>query len=99
MLWHGFRKLGTQPRIVCEVIDKSTLLQFVLQGLGLALAPAWIEFIAPAGLSFIPFESDQRRIALYVAYRSTGNHAVIEDFVNDVKQVARASSSGLLNRA
>lgn len=87
MLWHGFRELGTQPRIVCEVIDKSTLLQFVLQGLGIALAPAWVEAIAPSGLSFIPFETGQRRISLYVAYRAAGNHPIIEEFVNDVREV------------
>ena len=30
-LWSGFRKIGAQPNIVCEIIDKSTLLQFVAQ--------------------------------------------------------------------
>lgn len=99
MLWHGFRELGKQPRIVCEVIDKSTLLQFVLQGLGIALAPEWIQSIAPPGLSFIPYETGQRRISLYVAYRSTGNHPIIEDLVKDVKQVSRQRVQNTANEA
>ena len=32
-LWSGFRQIGAQPNIVCEIIDKSTMLQFVAQGL------------------------------------------------------------------
>ena len=35
-LWSNFRQVGVQPNIVCEIIDKSTLLQFVAQGLGIA---------------------------------------------------------------
>ncbi len=50
------RKIGAQPSIVCEIIDKSTLLQFVAHGLGIALAPAWVQSIAPSGVVFVPFE-------------------------------------------
>ena len=89
MLWQGFRELGKQPNIVCEVIDKSTLLQFVLHGLGIALAPAWVQSLAPPGLSFVPFAHGESRIELYVAYRSTGNNEIVGEFVNDVKGVAR----------
>ena len=39
-LWSGFRQIGAQPNIVCEIIDKSTMLQFVIQGLGISLVPA-----------------------------------------------------------
>ncbi|WP_299138386.1 LysR family transcriptional regulator [uncultured Tateyamaria sp.] len=88
MLWQGFRALGRQPNIVCEVIDKSTLLQFVLHGLGIALAPAWVQTIAPRGLSFVPFDHSQNGIDLYVAYRKTGNSALIAEFVDTVTEVA-----------
>ena len=39
VLWNSFRQIGAQPNIVCELVDKSTILQFVAQGLGIALAP------------------------------------------------------------
>ena len=88
MLWQGFRKLGRQPNIVCEVIDKSTLLQFVLHGLGIALAPAWVQSIAPPGLSFVPFEDSDNEIKLYIAYRTTGNSKLVAEFVDIVTDLA-----------
>ena len=88
MLWQGFRELDRQPNIVCEVIDKSTLLQFVLHGLGIALAPAWVQTIAPPGLSFMPFEHSDNDIKLYVAFRTMGNSELVAEFVEIVSAVA-----------
>lgn len=94
MLWQGFRTLGRQPNIVCEVIDKSTLLQFVLHGLGIALAPAWVKAIAPRGLSFVPFEHSDNGIELYVAHRTTGNSELVAEFVEIVIEVANQKPKG-----
>lgn len=87
-LWSGFRQIGAQPNIVCEVIDKSTLLQFVAHGLGIALAPAWVKNIAPAGVAFVPFEPYKSQIELYVAYRKSGNSNTVRRFVDVVRAVA-----------
>jgi DNA-binding transcriptional LysR family regulator len=84
-LWSGFRKIGAQPSIVCEIIDKSTLLQFVAHGLGIALAPAWIQNIAPPGVVFVPFEPCDDQIDLYVAFRKSGNSDTVERFVEAVR--------------
>jgi DNA-binding transcriptional LysR family regulator len=86
MLWHCFRKIGVEPKIVCEIIDKSTMLQFVTNGLGIALAPAWVKNIAPKGLSFVPLEADYEKIELYVAYRKASNSPTIEEFLEAVKE-------------
>ena len=86
MLWRSFRKIGVEPKIVCEIIDKSTMLQFVTNGLGIALAPAWVKSIAPKGLSFVPLEADYEEIELYVAYRKASNSPTIEEFLEAVKE-------------
>lgn len=86
-LWSGFLKIGAQPNIVCEIIDKSTMLQFVAQGLGIALAPAWVRNIAPPGVSFVPFEPCENLIELYIAYRKSGNSDTVKRFVNIVKTI------------
>ena len=86
-LWSGFRKIGAQPNIVCEIIDKSTMLQFVAQGLGIALAPAWVRNIAPPGVSFVPFEPCENLIELYVAFRKSGNSDTVKRFVNTVRTI------------
>jgi len=85
-LWSGFRKIGAQPNIVCEIIDKSTMLQFVAQGLGIALAPAWVRSIAPPGVSFVPFEPCENLIDLYVAFRKSGNSNTVKRFVDAVRK-------------
>jgi len=85
-LWSGFRKIGAQPNIVCEIIDKSTLLQFVAHGLGIALAPAWVKNIAPPGISFVPFEPSENLIDLYVAFRKSGNSETVKRFVETVRK-------------
>ena len=86
-LWSGFRKIGAQPNIVCEIIDKSTMLQFVAQGLGIALAPAWVRNIAPPGVSFVPFEPCENLIELYVAFRKSGNSDTVKRFVDTVRTI------------
>jgi len=87
-LWSGFRKIGTQLNIVCEIIDKSTLLQFVAHGLGIALVPAWVKNIAPSGVSFIPFEPCENLVDLYVASRRLGNSDTVKRFVDTVRATA-----------
>jgi DNA-binding transcriptional LysR family regulator len=84
-LWSGFRQIGAQPNVVCEIIDKSTMLQFVAQGLGIALAPAWVRNIAPLGVSFVPFEPCENLIDLYVAFRKSGNSDTVKRFVDTVR--------------
>lgn len=86
-LWSGFRKIGAQPNIVCEIIDKSTLLQFVAHGLGIALAPAWVKNIAPSGVSFVPFEPCENLIDLYVGFRKLGNSDTVKRFIETVIQI------------
>jgi len=87
-LWSGFRQIGAQPNIMCEIIDKSTLLQFVAHGLGIALAPAWVRNIAPPGVVFVPFEPCDNLIDLYVAFRKSGNSDTVKRFVDTVRATA-----------
>ncbi len=85
MLWSGFRAAGCQPKIICEVIDKSTLLQFVAHGLGIGLVPAWVQGIAPAGVAFVPYEHGDKRIELHIACRAKGNSHLVSAFIEIVK--------------
>jgi DNA-binding transcriptional LysR family regulator len=89
-LWSEFRKSEDRPDVVCEVIDKSTLLRFVAQGLGVALVPAWVEAISPGGLSFVPFLPSEKFIELYVAYRKNGNSSTVMTFVEASRRAAKS---------
>ena len=87
-LWSNFRQVGVQPNIVCEIIDKSTLLQFVAQGLGIALAPKWVQNIAPPGVCFVPFEPLDNNIDLYLAFRKSGNSKTVQNFIETVRKIS-----------
>ena len=62
------------------------MLQFVAHGIGIALVPLWVKIIAPPGMSFIPFETCDRLLELYVAYRRSGNSDTVKEFLKNVKQ-------------
>jgi len=88
VIWNSFRAENIQPRITSEVIDKSTLMQFVAQDLGIGLAPQWIENISPGGLAFIPFMPGEVSIDMYIAYRKNGNSPTTNEFISASKEVA-----------
>ncbi|WP_300031578.1 LysR family transcriptional regulator [uncultured Roseobacter sp.] len=90
-LWSSFRQIGAQPNIICEITDKSTLLQCVAHGLGIALVPAWVKNIAPPGVTFVPFEPCKNQIELYVAFRKSGNSDTLTRFVDVVRETANGS--------
>lgn len=87
MLWGSFRKRGWQPDIVCEVIDKSTMLQLVAHGIGIALAPAWVQSLSPNGLKFLPYRESVPEIELYISYRTSGNAREVTALIDAVKNL------------
>ncbi len=99
MLWSGFRKIGAQPRVICEVIDKSTLLQFVKHGLGIALAPEWVQSLSPSGVVFVPFVSEVSAIELYVSRRKRENSPTVDAFIAAAKQATLAFESQILDES
>ncbi len=88
MLWGSFRARGWQPDIVCEVIDKSTMLQLVAHGIGIALTPAWVQSLSPKGLKFVPYRESVQEIDLYISYRTAGNAKEVLAFIEAVKGVS-----------
>ncbi len=88
VIWNSFRAENIQPRITSEVIDKSTLMQFVVQNLGIGLAPQWIKSISPGGLAFIPFMPGNASIDTYIAYRKNDNSSTTNEFISASKEVA-----------
>jgi DNA-binding transcriptional LysR family regulator len=92
MLWGGFRMRGWQPDIACEVIDKSTMLQLVAHGIGIALTPAWVQSLSPKGLKFVPYRESVQEIDLYISYRTAGNAKEVLAFIDAVKRVSEETS-------
>ena len=88
VLWGSFQKLGKQPNVVCEVIDKSTLMQFVGHNLGVGLVPAWVKQISPGGLKFVPYDWGGKQIDLYITYRKRDNAETVDSFIQLAKQKA-----------
>ncbi len=76
--------------MICEVIDKSTLLQFVKHGLGIALAPEWVQGLTPSGVVFVPFASEGSAIELYVAQRKKENSPTVDAFIAAAKEATQS---------
>jgi len=74
--------------VVCEVIDKSILMQFAGHNIGVGLVPAWVKQISPGGLKFVPYDSGGKQIDLYIAYRNRGNTETVDSFIELAKQKA-----------
>ena len=89
MLYRGFRELNIRPNVVCEVIDKSTLLQFVAHGLGIGLVPSWTRNISPPGLSFVPFSGENSQVQLFIAHRTGTSSSTVDVFLNHAKNAAK----------
>jgi len=85
-LLNAFQQIDSQPSIVCEIIDKCTLLQFVAHGIGIALAPEWVKNITPPGVSIVPFEPCENLIDLYLAFRKSGNSETVKRFIRTVRK-------------
>lgn len=70
------------PAVTCEVIDKSTMLQLVRQGVGVALVPKWAQAIAPEGVRFVPYGDPVLELPLYIAWRKRDYSPQLGHFVS-----------------
>ena len=53
--------------------------------IGIAIAPEWVNNIAPPGIYLVPFEPCENLIDLYVAFRKSGNYETVKRFTDTVR--------------
>ncbi|OSQ39630.1 LysR family transcriptional regulator [Thalassospira mesophila] len=77
----------TPPEVTCEVIDKSTMLQLVRQGMGVALVPEWAQTIAPDGVMFRPYGDPVLELPLYIAWRKRDYAPELGEFIDLASEI------------
>lgn len=78
---------GFTPQIRQQVIEVQTLLSLVRAGFGVALLPASIEQLAPAGLVFRNLTPALPEVPLYVTYRADDASPVLKLFLDTLREL------------
>jgi len=80
-------KAGFTPQIRQQVIEVQTLLSLVRAGFGVALLPASIEQLAPAGLVFRRLTPALPEVPLYATYRADDESPVLKLFLDTLREL------------
>ncbi|WP_339780930.1 LysR substrate-binding domain-containing protein [uncultured Thalassospira sp.] len=86
--------IETPPEVTCEVIDKSTMLQLVHQGMGGALVPEWVQIIAPDGVMFRPYGDPALELPLYIAWRKRDYSPRLGEFIDLASKICAMRHRG-----
>jgi DNA-binding transcriptional LysR family regulator len=78
---------GFTPQIRQQVIEVQTLLSLVRAGFGVALLPASIEQLAPAGLVFRRLTPALPEVPLYATYRADDDSPVLGLFLDTLREL------------
>ncbi|MDQ3202888.1 MAG: LysR substrate-binding domain-containing protein [Pseudomonadota bacterium] len=92
-------KAGFIPQIRQQVIEVQTLLSLVQAGFGVALLPASIEQLAPAGLVFRRLTPALPEVPLYATYREDDDSPVLKLFLDTLREQVLEQRSSCSPRA
>lgn len=85
MVAQSFEAAGIRPEIELEVLEKSTLLALVAQGLGAGLVPQWTTEQPAPGVVFRPYDGAAAPLAFGVAWRARDRGATLRAFLDLVR--------------
>ncbi|BBP81313.1 MULTISPECIES: LysR substrate-binding domain-containing protein [Pseudomonas] len=83
-------QVGFSPLIRQQVIEVQTLLGLVQAGFGVALLPASLEQLAPAGVVFRRLQPPLPEVPLYAIYRAGDDSAVLQRFLETLREQSAA---------
>lgn len=89
MVMQSFEAAGVQPDIELEVLDKSTLLALVAQGIGAGLVPQWTAQTPVKGVEFRRYDSAVERLKFGVAWRQNDDGETLRAFLDLTREEAK----------
>lgn len=90
MVHASFVAANLRPNIEFEVLDKSTLLRMVAQGMGVGLVPQWVVEVPTDGVAFVPFSDAPDVMKFGVAWRESDKSETLKAFLDITRSEARA---------
>ncbi len=85
MIADSFDRADAKPQVDLEVLDKSTLLRLVAQGMGIGVVPQWSTLSPEPGVSFIRYTSAARPLQFGVAWRQSDTSETLQEFLDVVR--------------
>ncbi len=85
MIADSFESVDAKPHIDLEVLDKSTLLKLVAQGMGIGVVPQWSTLAPEAGVVFKRYVSATRPLQFGVAWRQADASETLQEFLDVVR--------------
>lgn len=89
MVYASFDAAGLRPNIELEVLDKSTLLRMVAQGMGVGLVPQWVVEVPTDGVAFVPYADAPDAMKFGVAWRENDKSETLKAFLDITRAEAR----------
>jgi DNA-binding transcriptional LysR family regulator len=85
MIADSFESANAKPTIDLEVLDKSTLLRLVAQGMGIGVVPQWSTLSPVQGVTFKRYTSAVRPLQFGVAWRQSDKSRTLLEFLEIVR--------------
>jgi DNA-binding transcriptional LysR family regulator len=89
MVMQSFEAAGVKPDIELEVLDKSTLLALVAQGIGAGLVPQWTAQTPVKGVEFRRYDSAVAPLKFGVAWRQSDDGETLRAFLDLTREEAQ----------
>lgn len=89
MVMQSFEAAGVQPDIELEVLDKSTLLALVAQGIGAGLVPQWTTQTPVKGVKFRRYDNAVEPLKFGVAWRQNDDGETLRAFLDLTREEAK----------
>jgi DNA-binding transcriptional LysR family regulator len=83
------RRAGFSPRVIQEVDEMQVILGFVAAGLGITLLSASVEQFQRPGVVYRALQPSTPKIALALVWRQDDPSAVLQSFIEVVRECAR----------
>ena len=93
MIADSFEEVNAKPTIELEVLDKSTLLKLVAQGMGIGVVPQWSTLSPVSGVTFKRYASAIKPLQFGVAWRQSDKSQTLQEFLDVVRAQAVETAS------
>ncbi|MBP2652847.1 MAG: hdfR 3 [Firmicutes bacterium] len=75
------------PNMICQPELHETILLMIQAGLGVAILPYFMKFIASSNLSFVDFVGDDHYLSVVVVWKTSNNNPAIPLFLRELNQI------------
>lgn len=100
LIMDALRRAGVHPKAVQECTHTLSVTTLVASGLGVAIVPSWVRFMASPWLTYRPLDALPAAIDLAIAWPTGETSAIVLGFIATARRVAaRLTAAGFAQAA